>query len=114
MVSGRTWVAAAIAVLAVTGAASGAGTVAPAPRPKVGAPPWLAPANPMVRTRMAGLAPELYEPLTYHVHPHLDIYVNGKPLTVPAGIGINVHDPGVKSGKVPDGSLAYGGIQRCK
>jgi len=63
---------------------------------------------------MAGLKPELFEHLTYHVHSHLDIFVNGKPVTVPAGIGINIHDPGVQHGPAPDGSIAYGGIKRCR
>ncbi len=63
---------------------------------------------------MAGLKPELYEHLSYHVHSHLDIFVNGKPVKIPAGIGINIHDPGVYSGTLPDGSTAYGRIQRCR
>lgn len=63
---------------------------------------------------MAGLTPQLYEHLDYHVHSHLDVFVNGKRVKVPAGIGINIHDPAVHSGKLPDGSTAYGGIQRCK
>jgi hypothetical protein len=63
---------------------------------------------------MAGLRPELFEHLTYHVHSHLDIFVNGKPVKIPAGIGINVHDPGVHSGLLPDGSTAYGGIRQCR
>jgi hypothetical protein len=29
------------------------------------------------------------EALAYHIHQHLDVYVNGKPITVPALIGIN-------------------------
>ena len=91
-----------------------AGGIAPAPRPAAGAPPWPAPSNPVVRTRMAGLKPELFEHLAYHVHSHLDIFVNGKPVEVPAGIGINIHDPGVKSGPGPDGSTSYGGIERCR
>ena len=63
---------------------------------------------------MAGLKPELFEHLTFHVHSHLDIFVNGTHVNVPAGIGINVHDPGVQKGALPDGSTAYGGIRRCK
>jgi hypothetical protein len=63
---------------------------------------------------MAGLTPELFEHLTYHVHSHLDIFVNGRPIPIPAGIGINTRDPGVKSGNLPDGSIGYGGIERCR
>jgi hypothetical protein len=29
------------------------------------------------------------EQLTYHVHAHLSLYINGSPVTVPAGIGID-------------------------
>lgn len=94
--------------------ASGAGGPAPAPRPKTGAAPWPAPKDPMRRTRLAGLTPEHFEHLTYHVHSHLDIFVNGKPVKIPAGIGINTRDPGVHHEPLGDGSLAYGGIQMCK
>jgi len=93
--------------------AHGGTRVAPAPRPHVGAAPWPAPADPMRLTRRAGLTPELFEHLTYHVHTHLDIFVNGKAVTIPAGIGIETDDPGVQSGPLPDGSTAYGGIRRC-
>jgi hypothetical protein len=75
---------------------------------------WSAPKNPMALTRAAGLVPEVNEHLTYHVHSHLDVFVSGKHVRVPAGIGINITDPGVKSGPMPDGSTAYGGIVRCK
>jgi hypothetical protein len=104
----------AFAVAAAAVPLAQAGSVAPAPRPVVGAPPWPAPSDPIRRTRMAGLTPELFEHLTYHVHSHLDIFINGKPVKVPAGIGINVRDPGVKSGQLPDGSTAYGGIRLCR
>lgn len=87
--------------------------VAPAPTPKTGAAPWPAPKDPMQLARAAGLTPELYEHLAYHVHSHLDVYVNGKHVTVPAGIGIDVKDPAVLHGPAPDGTTAYGGITRC-
>jgi len=56
----------------------------------------------MKRACQAGLTPEPAEQLAYHVHAHLDVYVNGKPVAVPALIGINdsayltelhTHDP---------------------
>jgi hypothetical protein len=87
--------------------------VAPAPTPKTGAPPWPAPKDPMNLARQAGLVPEVNEHLQYHVHSHLDIYVNGKHLTVPAGIGIDIKDPAVQHGPGPDGNMSYGGITRC-
>ena len=61
---------------------------------------WPAPKNPMALARAAGLVPEVNEHLTYHVHSHLDVFVSGKRVRVPAGIGINIADPAVKS--VPD------------
>jgi hypothetical protein len=87
--------------------------IAPAPKPKTGAPPWRAPADPIAKTKQAGLKPELFEHLEYHVHTHLDIFVNGKHVRIPAGIGINTNDPGVHQGVLPDGSIGYGGIQKC-
>jgi hypothetical protein len=61
----------------------------------------------------AGLKPEPFETLIHHVHSHLDVFVNGVAVRVPAGIGINVHDPGVQSSPVADGTTGYGGIKRC-
>jgi hypothetical protein len=81
--------------------------------PSTGAPPWPAPPDPLRRTREAGLRPERREQLAYHVHSHLDVFVNGRPVTVPAGIGINTTDPGVKSGRDKNGGLFYGGIELC-
>jgi hypothetical protein len=62
---------------------------------------------------MAGLTPERHEFLQYHVHAHLDILLDGKPIRVPSAIGINIHDPGVQSGRLQDGTMAYGGIDEC-
>jgi hypothetical protein len=102
-----------LAVGLLVAAAPSAG-IKPAPRPKVGAPPWPAPPSPMALTVKAGLKPEHFEHLTYHVHSHLDIFVNGKPVKIPAGIGINIRDPAVQHGALPDGSMGYGGIKNCK
>ena len=70
---------------------------------------WPAPPDPLVRARAAGLVPETAERLTYHVHAHLDVFVNGQRVTVPAGLGINIHDPGVHTFETL-GAPAYGGI----
>ncbi|HEY7693864.1 MAG TPA: hypothetical protein VH816_16120 [Gaiellaceae bacterium] len=94
---------------AVVGAATAAGPA----RPAHGAAPWPAPADPLRLTRAAGLQPERKETLIHHVHAHLDVFVNGRRVVVPAGIGINVEDRGVKAFPLPDGSTAYGGIQLC-
>jgi hypothetical protein len=104
----------AFAVAVTVVAFAQAGGVARAPRLAVGAPPWPAPSDPMRLARRAGLKPELFEHLNYHVHSHLEIFINGKRITIPAGIGINTHDPGVHSGPLPGGSTAYGGIKRCE
>jgi hypothetical protein len=60
----------------------------------------------------AGLQPEAKETLVYHVHAHLDVLVDGSPILVPAGIGINIADPNVKHGQW-NGDPAYGGISGC-
>jgi hypothetical protein len=77
------------------------------------APSWPAPADPLRLTVAAGLKPEPFETLIHHVHSHLDVFVNGAHVRVPAGIGINIHDPAVHRGPLPDGTMGYGGIQRC-
>src|SRR2546430_8236869 len=78
--------------------------------PAASGPPWRAPANPMALTRQARLIPETHEFVFLHVHSHLDVFVNGNPVTVPAAIGINIHDPAVKRIPLENGTIAYGGI----
>jgi hypothetical protein len=74
---------------------------------------WPAPPDPLERTVAAGLQPERKEFLIHHAHAHLDVFVDGKPIAVPAGIGINIGDPKVQRFNDPDGAAAYGGITRC-
>jgi hypothetical protein len=81
-----------------------------APKPAQQAEQWPAPGDPMALTRMAGLTPETHEFVLLHVHAHLDVFVNGDPVTVPAGIGIDIDNPSVKRYEADDGSTGYGGI----
>jgi len=71
---------------------------------------WPAPADPMALARAADLVPDTHETLVHHVHAHLDVFVNGQRVTVPAGIGINIHDPGVHVFPDIAGATGYGGI----
>jgi len=69
---------------------------------------WRAPPDPLRRTVAAGLQPERKEFLIHHAHAHLDVFVDGKPIVVPAGIGINIDDPEVQrfddlTARSPDG-----------
>ena len=109
----KTW-GACLLVLALASCGGGKKTTVvttgAAPTPVVGAVQWPAPPNPMQLTRKAGLVPETHEFLKYHVHSHLDIFVNGTPVVVPAGIGIDIDNPAVHSGTAADGSPAYGSI----
>jgi hypothetical protein len=93
-------------------ATTGPATTAPAETPAEGAAPWPAPPNPMELTKEAGLEPERKESLVYHVHAHLDVFVNGEPVGVPAGIGVDITNPGVQTGQA-FGGQAYGGIRLC-
>lgn len=89
------------------------GTAAETTTPAKGpAPDWPAPPNAMELTKQAGLEPERHESLQFHVHAHLDVFFNGQSITVPAGIGINISDPGVQTGEFL-GAPAYGGIRQC-
>jgi hypothetical protein len=105
-----------VAALATIAAGCGGSSPTPpanipaAPAPATGAAPWPAPSNPMELTVKAGLVPETHEYLTYHVHAHLDVFVNEQPVVVPAGIGVDISDPAVHHAKLADGSDAYGGI----
>jgi hypothetical protein len=71
---------------------------------------WPLPDDPMALARKAGLKPETSETLEYHVHAHLDIFEDGRPVLVPGGIGIDTTDPQVKKFDEPAGP-AYGGIE---
>jgi hypothetical protein len=72
-------------------------------------PEWPAPPDPLERTAAAGLEPTRHELLQNHRHSHLDVFVDGEPVAVPAGIGIDITDPGVRRFPGP----AYGGIEEC-
>jgi hypothetical protein len=75
---------------------------------------WPAPTDPLDRTVAAGLKPERKEFLIHHFHAHLDVFVDGKPIAVPAAIGINIDDPEVKRFNDAEGAaVSYGGITRC-
>jgi hypothetical protein len=67
----------------------------------------------MARTVQAGLKPQPKAFLANHVHAHLDVFVDGTRITVPAGIGIKIDDPAVHRGAGPDGTPSYGGIELC-
>jgi len=112
-------------VLALAGCGDRAGiaTVGPSatavssPAPSSPAPAaavlWPAPPDPLERTVAAGLEPETKEYMTNHAHAHVDLFLDGQPIAVPAGIGINIEDPGVRRFDEPDGSVGYGGITGC-
>jgi hypothetical protein len=112
----RRTVAACLVAFAAAAGAGGlpaANRVGPAPRPAHDAAPWPAPSDPLRRAVAAGLKPGRHESLVHHVHAHLDVFVNGRPVTVPAGIGIDIHDSAVHVFDLPDGTKAYGGIAQC-
>ena len=89
---------------------------APSPgRSASGTPPeWPAPQDPAERVQAAGLEMETREALQTHRHTHLDVFFNGSPVTVPAGLGIDISDPGVQHAEDPDGNPGYGGIRQCE
>ena len=63
------------------------------PGVQTGPAPWL-PEIKNLRARLKAInLPALgAEGEALHIHQHLDIFVNGKPVSVPAGIGINMDD----------------------
>jgi hypothetical protein len=94
------------------GAALFVGAVSAA-SPRTTKAPWSRPNDTLALSRAAGLKPERHEFFAYHVHAHLDIFVAARPVRVPAGIGIDITDPGVQRARLPDGSMAFGGIREC-
>ncbi|MDQ6877776.1 MAG: hypothetical protein M3082_08770 [Candidatus Dormibacteraeota bacterium] len=87
-------------------------TTSPPSPPASGDLIWPVPGNPMELTVKAGLQPENKETLAFHVHAHLDVLIEGRPIMVPPGIGINVMDTAVKHGKW-NGQPTFGGIAGC-
>src|SRR5213596_1896449 len=81
-----------------------------APAPRTTKAPWPAPENPMALTCKAGLVPEKAEFLQYHVHAHLDVFVNARVLFVPAGIGIDI--PAVQADRSPNGLVNGAGLKQ--
>jgi hypothetical protein len=55
----------------------------PAPEPASGGIPWPALSDPLDRAVAAGLEPTTHEFLDFHVHAHLDVFVNGSAVEVP-------------------------------
>ncbi|HEX5493216.1 MAG TPA: hypothetical protein VFX70_01400 [Mycobacteriales bacterium] len=82
---------AALGVLAGCGGTSGndqtqAATAGPG---RATPPPWSSPANTSGAVRAAGLQMLDAEGTAQHIHAHLDVVVDGQPVTVPAGVGID-------------------------
>lgn len=103
----------ALALVACGGATDEPTEQPSAPTPSEGAVPWPAPDDPLERIAAAGLEPATHEFLDYHVHAHLDVFVNGEPVEVPAAIGIDITDPGVNVFE-SDLGTGYGGIDECE
>jgi hypothetical protein len=105
--SPRSVVSLCVLLLAACGGGSSS-PVASAPSgraPDLEMPSWSLPADPMLLAREAGLKPDTKEYVTYHVHAHLDVFVDGHPVEIPGGIGIEITDPAVQKF-----GASYGGI----
>jgi len=63
-------------------------TTAPSTTAVAGTVLWPLPADPQAAITAAGLAAAKEEGQAVHYHSHLDVVVNGKPVMVPANIGI--------------------------
>jgi hypothetical protein len=92
---------------------SGSTTIQPVAQPATEPAPWPAPPNPIALSAKAGLASEPAEVLAYHVHSHLDVFVNGQPQVVPAGIGIDISNPAVQKFDLDNGTVGYGLAEPC-
>jgi hypothetical protein len=77
-------------------------------------PSWLMPAGAMGLATTAGLVAEPREYLVTHIHAHLDLFVDGKRVTVPAGIGIDIAAAGVRDEVTSDGSSHSYFVDTCQ
>ena len=55
----------------------------------VSSPPWPAPADPAPGMRAAGLPVSDMSAMSQHFHAHLDVIVDGRPVPVPADLGVD-------------------------
>jgi hypothetical protein len=88
----RRWTLAVVAAVVVLGAfaitaARGSGREG-AGRALTGGPPWPRPDDTAERGRAIGLSVAPMEGTARHFHTHLDVLVDGRPVEVPAGLGI--------------------------
>jgi hypothetical protein len=78
--------------------------------PRAAKLPWRLPGYELTRIAQAHLAP-IVGALVRHDHVHLDVIVNGKPVKIPAGVGLVQPAPGQSChGSVPTGDCRAGGL----
>jgi hypothetical protein len=65
-------------------------------------PSWPAPDDPMALAEAAGLTPGTEEFLTTHTHSHLDVFVDGERVEIPAAIGIDTTASGIQAQLMDD------------
>lgn len=84
-------IAAAVTTAILLGRTSTSSDSLPQPQAAAGTglPPWKVPADPTDGIKRAGLDASAAEGAANHFHSHLDIFVDGKAVGVPADIGIN-------------------------
>jgi len=89
-----TAVVAAVSAVALGGAVVGLSAPPVVPASYAGGgtalPPWSAPDDPAEGVRAAGLDAAPSEGMVQHFHVHLDLLVDGRPVPVPANLGIDV------------------------
>jgi hypothetical protein len=76
-------------------------------------PSWAAPSDPVAAATRAGLTATDREYLTTHMHAHLDVFVDGVAVPVPAGIGIDTTASGVTEKQTDDGTGADFEVAIC-
>jgi hypothetical protein len=84
---------------------SGRQPVAAAP-PPAEAPPALAPAAAVTGRPVDGIGSDETEQLAFHIHAHLQVYVDGQPRAVPAGVGVV---PPLRVQRTAAGTFVVGG-----
>lgn len=67
-------------------------------------PPWAAPSDATAAARNAGLPMLSSEGMVEHIHVHLDVLDDGKPVPVPANVGIDAARRGISPLHTHDGS----------
>ena len=74
---------------------------------------WSRPADPMSLVQAAGLTPDVKEYFDYHVHAHLDVFVDGEPVEIRVGSASRPRIPPCRASRTGSGGTPETGCEQA-